>query len=239
MNYIVTKPVKSRGIAILLVTIFGPFGMFYSTIFGALMTLIPIPAILLFCFYILNKEGGFVNNEMIIIILLIAYYLSWYVWAVIGVNKYNKKITKNASIPYSTNSNSEETNYYQQYYKSESNTSYYVIALILLILVITGIFYKKEVIFSAINTTRSRIKSTSNKELVGKYVCNNKCIYPSFEFKGNSTVVVGNIFVCSYVLDKNYVRITTDKTDLLLKITDDNTLTGEGFAKGIYIKAFK
>lgn len=65
-------------------------------------------------------------------------------------------------------------------------------------------------------------------------------IYNSFEFKGESTVVIGTIlgipYTSSYVKDGNLLRIRTDKSDLLLTIKDDNTLIGEGFAKGEYKK---
>jgi hypothetical protein len=44
-------------------------------------------------------------------------------------------------------------------------------------------------------------------------------------------------FTTSYVRDGEYIRVTTDKSDLLIKIADENTLIGEGFAKGIYRKS--
>jgi hypothetical protein len=69
------------------------------------------------------------------------------------------------------------------------------------------------------------------------------CIYNKLEFKGESTVIVySNLmmsegFTTSYVRDGEYIRVTTDKSDLLIKIADENTLIGEGFAKGIYRKS--
>jgi len=44
-------------------------------------------------------------------------------------------------------------------------------------------------------------------------------------------------FTTSYVRDGEYIRVTTDKSDLLIKIVDTNTLIGEGFAKGTYRKS--
>ena len=43
-------------------------------------------------------------------------------------------------------------------------------------------------------------------------------------------------YATGYTNDGDYVRITTDKGDLLFKIIDDETLCGEGWAKGTYKK---
>ena len=74
--------------------------------------------------------------------------------------------------------------------------------------------------------------------LNGIYVCK-KGIYNKLEFKGKSTVIVysmGIPFPTSYVVDEDYIRIKTDKSDLLLQIKDSKTLIGEGFAKGTFNK---
>jgi len=65
------------------------------------------------------------------------------------------------------------------------------------------------------------------------------CLYPHFKFHGESTVMIGSFIgdlACSYVRDQDYIRIRTDQSDLLLRIVDSDTLIGEGFAKGIYIR---
>ena len=71
--------------------------------------------------------------------------------------------------------------------------------------------------------------------LRGTYECK-KCIYGNIEFKGLSTCMVLGFYGTSYVVDENYIRIKTDKGDLILKIKDENTLIGEGWAEGIYKK---
>lgn len=74
--------------------------------------------------------------------------------------------------------------------------------------------------------------------LRGEYICKTG-LYNKLVFKGKSTVVVyglGIPFPTSYVIDENYIRIKTDKSDLLLQIKDSRTLIGEGFAKGKYEK---
>ena len=43
-------------------------------------------------------------------------------------------------------------------------------------------------------------------------------------------------YATSYELDENLVKIRTDQSDLLFEIQDCQTLIGEGFAKGIFVK---
>lgn len=66
------------------------------------------------------------------------------------------------------------------------------------------------------------------------------CIYNKIEFKGESTVIVhsslffAEAFTSSYVRDGEYIRIKTDQSDLLIKVVTQDSLVGEGYAKGIY-----
>lgn len=43
-------------------------------------------------------------------------------------------------------------------------------------------------------------------------------------------------FPTSYERDENFIRIKTDKSDLLFEIKDEKTLVGEGFAEGSFVK---
>ena len=65
------------------------------------------------------------------------------------------------------------------------------------------------------------------------------CVIEEYNFKGNSTVLIkmknGEV-VSSYIIDKEFIRIKGDKSDLLLKIKDDNTLVSEGVINGTYHK---
>ena len=84
-------------------------------------------------------------------------------------------------------------------------------------------------------------KEEAEKKFFGEYINQKKGLYKSFDFKGESSVVItdgiiGLPYATSYVKDGDIIRIKTDKSDLLVTITDSNTLTGEGFADGIYIK---
>lgn len=73
---VVTIPTKSMGTALLLTFIFGPIGMFYSTIPGAIIMLVLSLIMGIFAFGI-----G----------LLIIWPIQ-FIWATIAVNSYNKRI---------------------------------------------------------------------------------------------------------------------------------------------------
>lgn len=83
------------------------------------------------------------------------------------------------------------------------------------------------------------IKKYAN--LQGVYVSDNY-FYTELTFRGKKTVSIRGLltlgipFATSYELDENYVKIRTEKCDLLLEIKDDKTLIGEGFAEGTYKK---
>lgn len=77
--------------------------------------------------------------------------------------------------------------------------------------------------------------------LKGTFISNDNPFYKRLEFKGKSTVIIydpyiGFGFPTSYVIDEDFIRIRTDKSDLLLEIKDEKTLVGEGWAKGTFIK---
>lgn len=75
----------------------------------------------------------------------------------------------------------------------------------------------------------------------GRYVSQSNKFYHSITFKGESTVTIedgiwGMSFATSYEKDGVYVRVRTDQSDLLFAVISSDTLVGEGFAKGIYVK---
>ena len=84
MNYLVTKPLKSKGLAALLV--FVPFGLFYSSIWGGIVMYFIVP--LLTFFGIAYGEIQLVS----FIILVPLYILICLVWAIIAVSDYNNQI---------------------------------------------------------------------------------------------------------------------------------------------------
>lgn len=65
------------------------------------------------------------------------------------------------------------------------------------------------------------------------------CIIEELDFKGNSTVELkmkNGPIVTSYLVDKDYVRVKGSGTDILFKIKDNKTLSGEGSFQGEYHK---
>lgn len=77
--------------------------------------------------------------------------------------------------------------------------------------------------------------------LQGTYVSKDCVFYKKLIFRGKRTVTIidaifGFPFSTSYELDEDIVRIRTDKSDLLFDIKDSQTLIGEGFANGTFIK---
>ena len=83
---------------------------------------------------------------------------------------------------------------------------------------------------------------TTYGNLQGTFVSRDCPFYRKLIFRGRKTVTIvdaffGMSFTSSYDLDENYVRISTDKSDLLFEIKDSQTLVGEGFSKGTFKKA--
>lgn len=82
---------------------------------------------------------------------------------------------------------------------------------------------------------------TTYGNLQGTFVSRDCPFYRKLIFRGRKTVTIvdaffGMSFTSSYELDENYVRISTDKSDLLFEIKDSQTLVGEGFSKGTFKK---
>ena len=87
-------------------------------------------------------------------------------------------------------------------------------------------------------STKKKYKTYAN--LQGTYVGDNT-FYRKLIFRGINTVTIidaifGLPFSTSYEVDENYIRIRTDKSDLLFEIKDGKTLIGEGFATGKFTK---
>ena len=73
----------------------------------------------------------------------------------------------------------------------------------------------------------------------GKWESKDNPLYPILEFKGKSTIVIKTImgpFASSYERDEEFIRVRTDKSDLLFEIVSEDSIKGSNFAKGIWIK---
>lgn len=77
--------------------------------------------------------------------------------------------------------------------------------------------------------------------LQGTYISNSS-IYKKLIFTGKRTVTIvdaifGYPFATSYEIDEQFIKIKTDKSDLIFEFKDSKTLLGEGWAAGTYLKS--
>ena len=84
-------------------------------------------------------------------------------------------------------------------------------------------------------------KSPKDIQPEGTFVIQGEGLYQSLTFKGKRTVVIRDgifrmDFPSEYEKDEEFLRVKTDKSDLLFEIISEDTIKGEGFAKGLYIK---
>ena len=92
-----------------------------------------------------------------------------------------------------------------------------------------------------INTESILEKTPKDIQPEGTFVNQGKGWYKSLTFKGKRTVVIrdailGIDFPSEYDKDEEFLRVKTDKSDLLFEIISEDTIMGEGFAEGLYIK---
>lgn len=80
---VVVTSTKSVGISILLTLIFGPIGMFYSTVKGAIIWLI---------LAIILSIGALASNPALLLIILPMMWFVSLIWGAMAVKAYNKKL---------------------------------------------------------------------------------------------------------------------------------------------------
>ena len=96
-------------------------------------------------------------------------------------------------------------------------------------------------LFFILGCTNVSNKDPKKIQPEGTFVTKDISFYKSLSFKGKNTVVIrdaifGMDFPTEYEKDEEYLRVKTDKSNLLFEIISEDTLKGEGFAKGLYIK---
>jgi hypothetical protein len=103
-NYIVIKQPKNVGIAILLSVLFGPIGLFYSTISGGLIMTFIWPLILLFLIasgFLSSLTGdlstGILFFTSAVILYIIGAWIISIVWAIVACNRYNQEIEEKSN----------------------------------------------------------------------------------------------------------------------------------------------
>jgi Ca2+/Na+ antiporter len=137
MNYIVTKPLKNKGLAVFLVVIFGSLGLFYSSIIGGIIMTIFYPILLIVLF--------FWQQYSLLIFLCCLYYVICIIWAINGINHYNRHVEKYASQYSSQYQQAENTGHsvetYESpysYYKVKDNSHIWLLLTIAVLFAIVG-----------------------------------------------------------------------------------------------------
>lgn len=85
----------------------------------------------------------------------------------------------------------------------------------------------------AVDIPKSEIK------LAGTWISKDNSLYHILEFKGKSTVVIKTMFgpfATSYERNEEFIRVQTDKSDLLFEIISEDSIVGSGFADGLWVK---
>lgn len=85
----------------------------------------------------------------------------------------------------------------------------------------------------------AEIEPSKEINLKGEWISKDNPLYPILEFKGKSTVVIKTMmgsFASSYERDEEFIRIKTDKSDLLFEVVNEDSIIGSGYAKGVWIK---
>lgn len=85
------------------------------------------------------------------------------------------------------------------------------------------------------------VKGPKEIQPEGTFIAKDNPFYKSLTFKGKKTLVIhdaifGMDFPSEYEKDEEFLRVKTDKSDLLFEIISEDTIKGEGFAEGLYIK---
>lgn len=138
MNYIVTKQLKSKGLAVFLTILFGGVGLFYTSIIGGIVMTIIFPAIVFFLLF----SGQFFLS----IAFACCYYVICMIWAIMAVNSYNRKVQEGSS-PLSVSPQSLKTtdeDNYVEYRRSTSSDNTFLWLLITIIvagLMFYGVYY--------------------------------------------------------------------------------------------------
>lgn len=117
-----------------------------------------------------------------------------------------------------------------------------IIGLLLISNLISGFYLvKQNNEIGSVNLSEIEIETPRKLSLEGTYLSKDNPFYKSLTFKGQSTVVIKDKifeldYPSSYEKDGDFIRIKTEKSDLLLKIITSDSLVGEGFAKGSFKK---
>ncbi|PZP52084.1 MAG: hypothetical protein DI598_01630 [Pseudopedobacter saltans] len=106
MNYTVVKVMKSKGIAFLLTIFFGGFGLFYVSVTAGLVMGFLAPIVGFTILFKSNSSDALVTG----LLLLFTYYITCFIWAIVGVSRQNRRIQEELDYYNSTNDQDSSTN---------------------------------------------------------------------------------------------------------------------------------
>lgn len=95
MEKILVVQTKSVGLAIILTILFGPIGLFYASISGALFLILGIPLIIgiFLGVGLINIDYTIIFSSIaVLIVFLVFEWLISIIWSVVAVNKYNNNL---------------------------------------------------------------------------------------------------------------------------------------------------
>lgn len=157
MNYIVTKSTKSKGIAAVLVFLFGGIGLFYASITGGIVMGIVAPVAVYF-FMILGVMTNTMSIVALVIIFCCLYYILCLIWALNAVGNYNKRLLAGS---YPNNLVSEHVSSYpvnQNESRGKSTIWLWVLFILLMSTVVYILNYKG--VFSNSSSNKTQVLSS-------------------------------------------------------------------------------
>jgi Na+/melibiose symporter-like transporter len=147
---------KSKGLGILLILIFGPIGLFYSSIVGGIIMTLTMPVL----FLIILAKG---SDSFFILLLLFTpiFYIICFIWSYRSISKQNKVDSNNSlnrqvepgNFSHSSyrQDSPEELNYYEKYRqdvdgKRNNPLSGLIFLLIFFIAICLAVYYKTDIL---------------------------------------------------------------------------------------------
>lgn len=163
-NYVITKTEKSQGLGMVLTLLFGPFGLFYATVFGGIMMLfiVPIAETILFVLYEWLMVKDHLNDYNTpnatavgigLVIFLISLFVNWIVclfWSYRAVRNYNYNLhfqNKTQAVEVKENNNSAVIYEIQPFQESasESHEGEALLIMLLIVVMFVGIYYLSKI----------------------------------------------------------------------------------------------
>ena len=117
MDKILVVQTKSVGLAIILTIFFGPIGLFYASVSGALFLILGIPLIIGIYFGVglINVDYTIIFSSIVVLIVFLVFeWLISIIWSVVAVNNYNKNLIRKSENKNHIHTENSKPNQYNQ-----------------------------------------------------------------------------------------------------------------------------